>query len=99
VQNLLADFNDRASLVDAVSQNENRAVQGVYGVFSLQDFRDGVEVEIQQGKALADAADFAQQSRGWRMSRKRGSFRNLGRGILTLAELTIAMSLRLRRSR
>jgi uncharacterized protein YbjT (DUF2867 family) len=45
------DFNDRASL--------DRAVQGVYGVFSIQDFRDGVEVEIQQGKALADAAKAA----------------------------------------
>jgi uncharacterized protein YbjT (DUF2867 family) len=54
-----ADFNDRASLVDAVSQNENRAVQGVYGVFSIQDFRDGTEVEIQQGNAIADAAKAA----------------------------------------
>lgn len=43
-----ADFNDRASL--------DRALQGVYGVFSIQDFHDGVEVEIRQGKALADAA-------------------------------------------
>jgi uncharacterized protein YbjT (DUF2867 family) len=46
-----ADFNDRASL--------ERAVQGVYGVFSIQDFRDGTEVEVQQGKAIADAAKAA----------------------------------------
>jgi uncharacterized protein YbjT (DUF2867 family) len=45
------DFNDRASL--------DRALQGVYGVFSIQDFRDGVEVEVQQGKAIADAAKAA----------------------------------------
>jgi uncharacterized protein YbjT (DUF2867 family) len=48
---IIADFNDRASL--------DRAVQGVYGVFSIQDFSDGVEVEMQQGKALADAAKAA----------------------------------------
>jgi uncharacterized protein YbjT (DUF2867 family) len=42
------DFNDRASL--------DQALQGVYGVFSIQDFRDGAEVEILQGKAMADAA-------------------------------------------
>jgi uncharacterized protein YbjT (DUF2867 family) len=43
-----ADFNDRASL--------DRALQGIYGVFSIQDFRDGVETEIRQGSAIADAA-------------------------------------------
>jgi uncharacterized protein YbjT (DUF2867 family) len=46
-----ADFNDRASL--------EQAVQGVYGVFSIQDFREGTAVEIQQGKAIADAAKAA----------------------------------------
>jgi uncharacterized protein YbjT (DUF2867 family) len=46
-----ADFNDRASL--------DRALQGVYGVFSIQDFRDGASVEIRQGKAFADAAKAA----------------------------------------
>ena len=48
---VIADFNDRASL--------ERAVQGVYGVFSIQDLRDGTEVEIQQGKAIAAAAKAA----------------------------------------
>jgi uncharacterized protein YbjT (DUF2867 family) len=47
----IADFNDRPSL--------DRAVEGVYGVFSIQDFRDGMEVEIRQGKTLADAAKAA----------------------------------------
>jgi uncharacterized protein YbjT (DUF2867 family) len=42
------DFNDRASL--------DRAVEGAYGVFSIQDFKEGAEVEISQGKAIADAA-------------------------------------------
>ncbi len=42
------DLNDAASLEEAV--------KGVYGVFSLQDFHGGTEVEIQQGNALADAA-------------------------------------------
>ena len=46
-----ADFNDRASL--------DRALQGVYGVFSIQDFKDGVETEIRQGSAIADAAKAA----------------------------------------
>jgi uncharacterized protein YbjT (DUF2867 family) len=46
-----ADFNDRASL--------DLAVQGVYGVFSMQDFREGAEVEIRHGRALADAANAA----------------------------------------
>jgi uncharacterized protein YbjT (DUF2867 family) len=48
---VIADLNDRASL--------DRAVEGVYGVFSIQDLRDGTEVEIQQGKAIADAAKAA----------------------------------------
>jgi uncharacterized protein YbjT (DUF2867 family) len=46
-----ADFNDRASL--------DRALQGVYGIFSIQDFRDGVDTEIRQGSAIADAAKAA----------------------------------------
>jgi uncharacterized protein YbjT (DUF2867 family) len=45
------DFNDRTSL--------DRAVQGVYGVFSIQDFREGAAVEIQYGNAIADAAKAA----------------------------------------
>jgi hypothetical protein len=31
-------------------------LQGVYGVFSMQDFRNGVEREVKQGKAIADIA-------------------------------------------
>lgn len=46
-----ADFNDRAAL--------DRAVQGVYGVFSMQDLPDGVAVEVQQGKSIAEAAKAA----------------------------------------
>jgi uncharacterized protein YbjT (DUF2867 family) len=46
-----ADFNDRTSL--------DRALQGVYGVFSMQDFKEGAEVEIRYGKAIADAASSA----------------------------------------
>lgn len=46
-----ADFNDRTSL--------DRALQGVYGVFSMQDFREGAEVEIRHGRAIADAAKAA----------------------------------------
>ena len=42
------DLGDRTSL--------DRAFQGVYGVFSVQDFKDGVATEIHQGKAVADAA-------------------------------------------
>ena len=45
------DLNDRASLV--------RALQGTYGVFSVQNFQDGLETEIRQGKAVADAAKAA----------------------------------------
>jgi uncharacterized protein YbjT (DUF2867 family) len=48
---VMGDFGDRASL--------DRAMQGVYGVFSMQDFRDGVETEIREGKAVADAAKAA----------------------------------------
>ena len=42
------DLNDRTSL--------DRALQGAYGVFSIQNFQDGLETEIRQGKAVADAA-------------------------------------------
>jgi uncharacterized protein YbjT (DUF2867 family) len=42
------DFNDRASL--------NCALKGVYGVFSMQDFKEGAEVEIRHGKVMVDAA-------------------------------------------
>ena len=45
------DFNDRTSL--------DLALQGVYGVFSIQDFRGSVEVEIRQGKTVAEAAKAA----------------------------------------
>lgn len=41
------DLGDRASL--------DRALAGVYGVFSVQDFKDGLDTEIRQGKAVADA--------------------------------------------
>jgi uncharacterized protein YbjT (DUF2867 family) len=46
------DFDDRTSL--------DLSLQGVSGVFSLQTFfKDGLEAEIRQGKALADAAKAA----------------------------------------
>jgi uncharacterized protein YbjT (DUF2867 family) len=45
------DLSDRASL--------DLALQGVYGVFSVQSFNDGLDAEISQGKALADAAKAA----------------------------------------
>jgi uncharacterized protein YbjT (DUF2867 family) len=48
---VIGDFNDRASL--------DRVLQDVYGVFSIQDFRDGAAVEIRQGKALAEAVKAA----------------------------------------
>jgi uncharacterized protein YbjT (DUF2867 family) len=43
-----ADFDNAASL--------EKALQNVHGVFSMQDFRNGADKEIAQGKALADAA-------------------------------------------
>lgn len=46
-----ADFNDRASL--------DRAVQGVDGVFSIQDLQAGIPAEISYGKSIADAAKAA----------------------------------------
>jgi uncharacterized protein YbjT (DUF2867 family) len=48
---ILADFNDPKSL--------ERAVEGVHGVFSIQDFHGGTAVEIHQGTAIADAAKAA----------------------------------------
>ena len=45
------DFSDRASL--------DRALQSASGVFSMQNFQDGSEAEIRQGKAVADAASSA----------------------------------------
>lgn len=45
------DLNDRASV--------DRALQGVTGVFAMQNFKDGLDTEIQQGKMMADAAKAA----------------------------------------
>lgn len=45
------DLDDRASL--------DRALQDVSGVFSVQGFEAGAEVEIRQGRAIADAAKAA----------------------------------------
>lgn len=42
------DFDDGKSL--------EKALQNVHGVFSMQDFRNGADKEIAQGKALAEAA-------------------------------------------
>ena len=41
-------FDDRASL--------DRALEGAYGAYSIQTFTEGVEKEIRQGKAFAEAA-------------------------------------------
>lgn len=51
VELVVGDLNDLASL--------DRALQGVYGVFSVQTFQDGLDTEIRQGKAVADAAKAA----------------------------------------
>jgi len=54
VEVLQGDLDDRASL--------DAALQGVYGVFSVQSFAQkggGLEGEVRQGKALADAAKAA----------------------------------------
>lgn len=47
---VVGDFSDRASL--------DRALQGAYGVFSVQTFlkEGGLEAEIRDGKTVADAA-------------------------------------------
>ncbi|MEH2419911.1 MAG: NmrA/HSCARG family protein [Nostoc sp.] len=49
---VVGEFSDRASL--------DRALQGAYGVFSIQTFlKDGLEAEIRDGKTVADAAKAA----------------------------------------
>ncbi|PSB06988.1 NmrA/HSCARG family protein [Pleurocapsa sp. CCALA 161] len=48
---VVGDLNDRASL--------DRALQGAYGIFSVQDFQGGLDTEIRQGKTVADAAKAA----------------------------------------
>lgn len=48
---VVGEFNNRASL--------EGALQGAYGVFSVQNFQNGMETEIRQGKAVADAAKAA----------------------------------------
>ncbi len=48
---VIGEFSDRASL--------DRALQGASGVFSVQNFQDGLSAEIRQGKAVADAASSA----------------------------------------
>ncbi len=42
------DFDDPTSL--------DKAMQNAHGVFSMQDFKNGADTEIAQGKAVADAA-------------------------------------------
>lgn len=50
VEVIAADLNDEGSL--------RRAMDGVYGVFSVSTFHEqGIDAEIAQGKALADAAN------------------------------------------
>ncbi|MEH2119214.1 NmrA/HSCARG family protein [Nostoc sp.] len=48
---VVGEFSDRTSL--------EGALKGAYGVFSVQNFQDGMETEIRQGKAVADAAKAA----------------------------------------
>jgi uncharacterized protein YbjT (DUF2867 family) len=45
------DLNDRESLDDALA--------GCYGCYSMQTFAEGLDAEVRQGKALADAAKSA----------------------------------------
>ncbi|KJH69940.1 NmrA/HSCARG family protein [Aliterella atlantica] len=45
------DFKSRPSL--------DNALQGAWGVFSVQTFQDGLDAEIRDGKAIADAAKTA----------------------------------------
>ncbi len=52
VELVKGDLGDRVSL--------DRAFAGVYGVFSMQDFKDGAATEIRQGKVVADAAKGAE---------------------------------------
>ena len=44
----VGDLDQQASL--------EHALQGVYGVFSMQSLNDGIEAEIREGKALVDVA-------------------------------------------
>ncbi|WP_373546409.1 NmrA/HSCARG family protein [Chamaesiphon sp.] len=44
----VGDLNQQASL--------EHALQGVYGVFSMQGLNDGIEAEIREGKAIVDVA-------------------------------------------
>lgn len=48
---VVGDLDDRDSL--------DRAARGAHGVFSVQSIQDGLETEIRQGKAIADAAKAA----------------------------------------
>ncbi|UFH57761.1 NmrA/HSCARG family protein [Spirosoma sp. KNUC1025] len=48
VELVAGDYDDVASL--------EKALQGVWGVFSMQDFTHGVDVEVKQGKTVADLA-------------------------------------------
>ncbi|GAB3641354.1 NmrA/HSCARG family protein [Spirosoma arcticum] len=48
---VVGDLNDPNSL--------RQAMQGCYGVFSMQGIQDGMDVEIKQGKAVVDAAKAA----------------------------------------
>jgi uncharacterized protein YbjT (DUF2867 family) len=48
---IIGDLNDRAAL--------DRALRGVYGVFSVQGLNDGLDAEITEGKAISDAAKAA----------------------------------------
>lgn len=45
---VVGNLNDRYSV--------DRALQGVYGVFSVQGLNDGLDAEIAEGKSIADAA-------------------------------------------
>jgi uncharacterized protein YbjT (DUF2867 family) len=55
IEVLRGDFDDTASLT--------RALDGVYGVFSVQSpFDAGIEGEVRQGRAIADAARRSQTS-------------------------------------
>ena len=44
----VGDLDQQASL--------EHALQGVYGIFSMQGLNDGLEAEIREGKALVDVA-------------------------------------------
>ncbi|MGH9639044.1 MAG: NmrA/HSCARG family protein [Bryobacteraceae bacterium] len=51
VEVVAADLNDSASMA--------RALDGVYGVYSVQNLSQGLEAEVRQGKNLIDAANRA----------------------------------------